>query len=75
MTAATVVDRIPRGPRGVAILGIVLGLVGLELALPPLQVRAAAVPVALGVCAMACARVVAGPLRAASWACGPRWWP
>ena len=55
ISTAAVVDRIPRGPRGVAILGIVLGLVGMELALPPLQVRVAAVPVALGVCAMACA--------------------
>ena len=40
----TALDRIPRGARGVAILGIVVGLVGLELALPPLQVEAAAVP-------------------------------
>jgi general nucleoside transport system permease protein len=48
-------ERLPRGPRGVAILGIILGLVALELALPPLQVRAAAVPVVLGVCALACA--------------------
>jgi simple sugar transport system permease protein len=39
----------------VALLGIILGLVALELALPPLQVRAAAVPVVLGVCALACA--------------------
>ena len=53
MTAA--LERLPRGPRGVAVLGIVLGLIGLELALPPLQVRAAAVPAVLGVAAMACA--------------------
>jgi len=51
----TVLDRVPRGPRGIAILGIALGLIGMELALPPLQVRAAAFPVVLGVCAMACA--------------------
>jgi simple sugar transport system permease protein len=48
-------ERVPRGPRGVALLGIILGLIAMELALPPLQVRAAAVPVVLGVCALACA--------------------
>jgi simple sugar transport system permease protein len=53
VTAA--LERLPRGPRGVAVLGIALGLVGLELALPPLQVRAAAVPAVLGIAAMACA--------------------
>ena len=51
----TALDRIPRGARGVAILGIVVGLIGLELALPPLQVQAAAVPVVLGLAALACA--------------------
>jgi simple sugar transport system permease protein len=51
----TALDRIPRGARGVAVLGIVVGLVGLELALPPLQVQAAAVPVVLGLAALACA--------------------
>jgi ABC-type uncharacterized transport system permease subunit len=51
----TALDRIPRGARGVAILGIVVGLVGLELALPPLQVQAAAVPAVLGLAALACA--------------------
>jgi simple sugar transport system permease protein len=51
----TALDRIPRGARGIAILGIVVGLVGLELALPPLQVQAAAVPVVLGLAAAACA--------------------
>jgi simple sugar transport system permease protein len=42
------------GPRQVAILGIVLAAVGLVLAVPPLQVRAAAVPVVFGVLALAC---------------------
>jgi ABC-type uncharacterized transport system permease subunit len=51
----TALDRIPRGARGIAILGIAVGLVGLELALPPLQVQAAAVPVVLGLAALACA--------------------
>jgi general nucleoside transport system permease protein len=51
----TALDRIPRGARGVAILGIVVGLVGLELALPPLQIEAAAIPVVLGLAALACA--------------------
>ena len=51
----SVVEHVPRGPRGVAILGIVIGVIGLELALPPAQVRAAGVPVVLGVAAMACA--------------------
>src|SRR4029079_1910198 len=51
----TALDRLPRGTRGVAILGMVVGLVGLELALPPLQVEAAAVPVVLGLAALACA--------------------
>jgi simple sugar transport system permease protein len=51
----TALDRLPRGTRGVAILGMVVGLVGLELALPPLQVQAAAVPVVLGLAALACA--------------------
>ena len=48
-------DHLPRGARGVAILGIVLGVLGLELALPPLQVQAAAIPVVFGVSGMACA--------------------
>ena len=51
----TALDRIPRGARGIAILGIAVGLVGLELALPPLQVQVAAVPVVLGLAALACA--------------------
>ena len=51
----TALDRLPRGTRGVAILGMVVGLVGLALALPPLQVEAAAVPVVLGLAALACA--------------------
>jgi simple sugar transport system permease protein len=51
----SVAKRVPRGPRGVAILGIVLGVVALELALPPLQVRAEAVPVVVGILALACA--------------------
>ena len=51
----TALDRIPRGARGVAIMGIVVGLVGLELALPPLQVQAAAIPIVLGLAALACA--------------------
>ena len=51
----SVVEHVPRGPRGVAILGIIIGVIGLELALPPAQVRAAGVPVVLGVAAMACA--------------------
>jgi ABC-type uncharacterized transport system permease subunit len=51
----TALDRIPRGARGVAIMGIVVGLVGLELALPPLQVEAAAIPIVLGLAALACA--------------------
>jgi ABC-type uncharacterized transport system permease subunit len=42
------------GPRQVAILGIVLAAVGLVLAVPPLQVRAAAVPVVFGMLALAC---------------------
>ena len=51
----TALDRIPRGARGVAILGIIFGLIGLELALPPLQVQAAAIPIVLGLAALACA--------------------
>ena len=51
----TALDRIPRGARGVAILGIIVGLIGLELALPPLQVQAAAIPIVLGLAALACA--------------------
>ena len=60
----TALDRIPPAP-GVAILGIVVGLVGLELALPPLQVQAAAVPVVLGLAAAACA-VWASPATSAA---------
>src|SRR4029079_18280313 len=37
------------------ILGIIVGLIGLELALPPLQVQAAAIPIVLGLAALACA--------------------
>ena len=66
----TRLERIQSGPRGVAILGIVLGAVGLELALPPLQVRAAAVPVVLGVAALACAlwAIARGELKLGGWA-------
>jgi simple sugar transport system permease protein len=46
---------VPRGTRGVAILGIILGLVGLELALPPVQVESIALPITFGLAAMACA--------------------
>jgi ABC-type uncharacterized transport system permease subunit len=53
MTVATRL-RTGAGPRHVAILGIVLAAVGLVLALPPLQVHAAAVPVVFGVLALAC---------------------
>jgi general nucleoside transport system permease protein len=53
MTAVT--SRLPRGSRGVAILGIVLGALGLALALPPLQVRTHAVPVVFGLAGLACA--------------------
>jgi simple sugar transport system permease protein len=58
------------GPREVAVLGIVLGLVGLELALPPLQVRAAAVPVVFGLAALACAvwSLSRGERRLGLWA-------
>jgi len=49
-----IADRLPRGSRGVAILGIVLGALGLALALPPLQVRSHAVPVVFGLAGLAC---------------------
>ena len=66
----TRLERIQSGPRGVAILGIVLGAVGLELALPPLQIRAAAVPVVLGMAAIGCAlwAIVRGELKLGGWA-------
>ena len=46
----TVAARIRTGatPRQVAILGIVLGAVGLALAVPPLPIQAAAGPVVFG---------------------------
>jgi ABC-type uncharacterized transport system permease subunit len=66
----SVLERLPRGPRAVAILGIVLGVIGLELALPPLQVRAAAVPVVIGILALACAlwALSRGERRLGLWA-------
>ena len=51
----SVIERVPTGTRGVALLGILLGAVGLLLALPPLQVQAAAIPVVFGLAALACA--------------------
>jgi general nucleoside transport system permease protein len=53
----TVATRVRAGatPRHVAIAGIVLGAIGLELALPPLQVRSAAIPVVFGIAGIACA--------------------
>ena len=58
------------GPREIAILGIVLAAVGLVLALPPLQVRAAAVPVVFGVLGLACGlwAVSRGERRLGVWA-------
>ena len=46
-------DRVPRGPRGVAALGIALGLLAFWLALPPLTTRTLFVPIAVGIVAAA----------------------
>jgi simple sugar transport system permease protein len=51
----SVMERVPSGSRGIALLGIVLGAIGLFLALPPLQLRAQAIPVVFGIAALACA--------------------
>jgi general nucleoside transport system permease protein len=68
----TVAERMRTGatPRQVAILGIVLGAVGLALALPPLQVQTAAVPVVFGVLGLACGlwAVSRGERRLGIWA-------
>ena len=68
----TLAERVRTGaaPRQVAILGIVLGAVGLALALPPLQIRAAAVPVVFGVLGLACGlwAVSRGARRLGTWA-------
>ena len=71
----SVVERVPRGPRGVAMLGIVLGRDR------PASWRCRrsrcgrpAMPVVLGVAALACALWALIPTRAAARACGPRWW-
>jgi simple sugar transport system permease protein len=44
--------RIPRGPRGLAWLGIVLGIAAFWIALPPLKVREPIVPLLVGLAAI-----------------------
>lgn len=48
-----VLDRLPRGPRGLAWLGILVGLLAFWVALPPLKVREPIVPVVIGLVAIA----------------------
>ena len=54
LRGSSVVDRIPRGPRGVGILGILLGALAFWLALPPVAVRTELWPVLVGILAIAC---------------------
>jgi simple sugar transport system permease protein len=49
---ARIVDRLPRGDRGLAWLGIVLGLLAFWVALPPLKVREPLLPLVIGVLAI-----------------------
>lgn len=47
------VERLPRGPRGIAILGIVVGMLAFWVALPPTSVRSPFVPVLIGLVGVA----------------------
>ena len=49
---ARLLDRLPRGARGLAWLGILLGLLAFWVALPPLKLREPLVPVLIGVLAV-----------------------
>jgi simple sugar transport system permease protein len=49
----SLLDRLPRGPRGVAMLGIALGIVAFWLSLPPLDARTVLAPIVVGVLATA----------------------
>ncbi len=48
-----VLERLPRGARGIAFLGILLGLAAFWVALPPLNVRSPVWPVLIGIVAVA----------------------
>ncbi len=52
---SSVLTRLPQGPRGLAWLGIVLGLLAFWVALPPLKVRTPLLPVVIGLVALALA--------------------
>jgi simple sugar transport system permease protein len=52
-TLERIVARLPRGTRAVGATGIVMGVVAFWLALPPVEVRTFAVPLALGIVAVA----------------------
>jgi simple sugar transport system permease protein len=47
-------DRVSRGPRDVAWLGIVLGILAFFFALPPVEARAPSVPLLVGLVGIAC---------------------
>ena len=54
MSATAVVDRLRLGPRHVARAGIALGLLAFFFALPPVEARASAVPLLVGLLGVAC---------------------
>ncbi len=50
---SSLVGRLPRGPRGLAWLGILIGLTAFWVALPPLKLRTPLVPAVIGLVALA----------------------
>ncbi len=50
---SSLVGRLPRGPRGLAWLGILMGLTAFWVALPPLKLRTPLVPAVIGLVALA----------------------
>lgn len=46
-------ERLPRGPRGIAILGVIVGMLAFWVALPPASVRSPIVPVLIGLVGIA----------------------
>ncbi len=63
-----ILGRLPRGPRTVAMFGILAGLVAFWVALPPLKVRTPILPVVIGLVAIALgAWALRGGVRRLGW--------
>jgi ABC-type uncharacterized transport system permease subunit len=65
--ATTIRSRIPTGPRGVGLLGVVFGFLAVWLALPPWEVRAQGAPIAFALVGVLCG---AWALQSREWRIG-----